>query len=649
MTTTRRPLTAWRPWVECVARLPSASWVLLLLAMALAGVLQLSGILRSTDQRWHDTVLAESGPQAVPSNVVLVDIDEQSLALLGPWPWPRPVLAQMSERLRQAGASVQVWDMVLSHAAAGDAETAVRLAKPDVVFGQIPVTDPQVLTPPQEGELRRSWFDASGLPCSRTDPVRGHLGISASLPGVQVGHIAARVDPDGRLRRVPAVVCAANQPLPQLALAAAAAAQPRQAWEVLPAPLGFEGQVLRRGEWTFHIGDDGWLTVPYARPHRHWPVIRAGQLLDVATELPSLSGKVVLVGATALGLGDVVSTAREALAPGVSVHAELVAAALQPAVWPVRLAYPVLAVVFAAGCMGLVLLVVQAWAGPRRLLAAGVALMVVTLLLSGVGRLQGLLLPAMPVGLSLVVLCCALLAAHALRARREAQRLRTHLRSFMPPSLADRVLSHHQPGESLGEPRTGAILALRVTGIERWMARETPECALGLLHAVHASTQALATDRGGRVDHAQGHTLLVVWSHANTRDVRAALAVAHEAWNALVPVLRANEHPDRPLGLELALEVGDFWSGVVGSTESRRPVVLGAAVSDVLAMLEMHAELAAPILVGDKASALLRTDPVPPAPQADGAPALVPLGRFVLPGQVRPRQLHRADLPLQLA
>ena len=89
-------------------------------------------------------------------------------------------------------------------------------------------------------------------------------------------------------------------------------------------------------------------------------------------------------------------------------------------------------------------------------------------------------------------------------------------------------------------------------------------------------------------------------------------------------------------GLEAAVESGSYWVGVVGTPESRRPVVLGAVVVDVMAMLELHAELAAPILVGERASALL------------AAPA-APLGRFVLPGQARPKTLHRVDAPLPAA
>jgi CHASE2 domain-containing sensor protein len=643
------------------ARQALVSGILGLVAAALlAAALQEWPVLQRADQRLHDTVLAETAPQPAPVDMVLVDIDEQSLATLGPWPWPRTVLAQMAQRLRAQGARVQVWDLLLSHPTEFDDAAAAALVRRDVVFGQVPVIDSSVLTPPLEGRLVGAPQSSSGLPCSQHATVTGHLGVAAGLQGLQAGHIAATPDADGRLRRVPAVVCHQGLALPQLALATAQADEPQASWVLESGPRGADARTLRRGRWAFSIDSKGWMTVPYERPHRSWPVIRAEQLLDADARLPSLQGKVVLVGATALGMGDVIASAREAVAPGVSVHAELIAGGLQPSAWPLRPYFPALAAAamvlmsalvmalltqllvslqglairkFPQGAMG------ASWgaaATPRRGLALGVVAAVLPLALSAALRTRGWLVPAFAPTLALAAAGLLALVAYALHQRLESLRLRRHLESFMPTELADRIVAHQRPGESLGEPRTGVVLALRVPGIERWMAQAEPQQALGLLHAIHATAQAQAAAHGGRVDHAQGHTLLVMWATPTPASAQAAVAVAHACWAELLPVLRRNETEAHPLGLEAAVESGSYWVGVVGTPESRRPVVLGAVVVDVMAMLELHAELAAPILVGERVSALL------------AAPA-APLGRFVLPGQARPKTLHRVDAPLPAA
>ena len=55
-------------------------------------------------------------PRDTPADppVVIVDIDERSLKQLGQWPWPRTVVAQLVDRLREAGAAVIAFDVLFS-------------------------------------------------------------------------------------------------------------------------------------------------------------------------------------------------------------------------------------------------------------------------------------------------------------------------------------------------------------------------------------------------------------------------------------------------------------------------------------------------------------------------------------------------------
>ena len=46
--------------------------------------------------------------------VKIVDIDDASLARIGQWPWPRTQLAELLERLTQAGAAAIAFDMVFA-------------------------------------------------------------------------------------------------------------------------------------------------------------------------------------------------------------------------------------------------------------------------------------------------------------------------------------------------------------------------------------------------------------------------------------------------------------------------------------------------------------------------------------------------------
>src|SRR5687767_13827896 len=53
-------------------------------------------------------------PRAYDPNlpVRIVDIDEESLTRIGQWPWPRTVLAELVNKLRENGAAAIGFDMV---------------------------------------------------------------------------------------------------------------------------------------------------------------------------------------------------------------------------------------------------------------------------------------------------------------------------------------------------------------------------------------------------------------------------------------------------------------------------------------------------------------------------------------------------------
>ena len=81
-----------------------ALWMLLYAAVT-GGLLQ--GLEeRSTDVLWRATASAE--PE---SRVVVVDVDDRSLAQLGPWPWSPSVLAQLVKQLDAQGVGAKLFDV----------------------------------------------------------------------------------------------------------------------------------------------------------------------------------------------------------------------------------------------------------------------------------------------------------------------------------------------------------------------------------------------------------------------------------------------------------------------------------------------------------------------------------------------------------
>ncbi|MCB1983314.1 MAG: CHASE2 domain-containing protein, partial [Rhodoferax sp.] len=196
-------------------------WPLRVLALALAALAAtLPGLLwpaavaaledRSADLYWR---LAASA--AAERRIVVVDIDERSLREVGPWPWPRETLADLVERIADAGPGVQVVDIVLAEPRPGDDRLGLAVERARPVLAQLFSLDPDVA--PEVGTVV-----GGRAPCDATAaPSFGHYGLAPALAGVQpaAGHIAPRVDADGVIRHLPARVCHAGRAHPTLALA----------------------------------------------------------------------------------------------------------------------------------------------------------------------------------------------------------------------------------------------------------------------------------------------------------------------------------------------------------------------------------------------------------------------------------------------
>jgi adenylate cyclase len=605
----------------------------LLAASLFAGWLALAPTLVAFDRSLHDHLTLLKPVQPAPANITLVDIDEASLRALGPWPWPRPVLAQLADNLRQRGAVLQIWDMALPEPSPQDTALVRQLVATDVVLGQIPVMDPSVQPAPQDGQLVPTQ---TTLPCSTHAPVIGRIGLAAVLAHAQAGHIAAAPDPDGRLRTLPAVVCDQGQKYPQLILAAAQAATPDQVWQISPGRWPWSpAQYWRRGLWRFAVDAHGGLHIPYQRDHNAWHAISAHLLLDPSAALPKLQGQTVLIGATALGLVDVVATPYHPRAPGLSVHAELLASAMGQQAWvnqPTREA-PWLAMLFTA-LLGMTMLPL---ARQRRVhtlwLGIPVVLIAPFLIAIAVG-LTGARTPIASSVLALALLLLGLAIAQAQQQRQTSQRLIYHLESFLPSALANQVAQQVPNGESLGQPCVGVVLGVCLAGLDKWVSAVDSLQALALTHAVHAATQRVAQLHGGQFAHAQGNYLYIAWTDSNAHTTRTALSCARALAAELAPVLQQNEATHRPLSLYQALEQGSYLLGLVGGRNSRRLVLLGPVINEVMGILSLNAELASALIVGPQAANAL-------AQSSPGTTSLQSLGTFLLPDIGQQSQLFR--------
>lgn len=153
----------------------------------------------------RDTFVRVRATDAPEPRVLVVDIDEASLAKLGPWPWPHSRMADLVETLlgRYESRGVAL-DILLPEAgdALGDARLAALAQHGPLVLAQAFDYDfahlrPQAL---HAGVLAGGHVQDGRRSVSATGYLANHAGLAQAR---QVGNIGFIPDPDGVLRRVP--------------------------------------------------------------------------------------------------------------------------------------------------------------------------------------------------------------------------------------------------------------------------------------------------------------------------------------------------------------------------------------------------------------------------------------------------------------
>jgi adenylate cyclase len=324
------------------------------------------------DRVAYDVRLQLTMPEGQDERIVIVEIDEKSVAAEGRWPWSRKKMARLVDQLFDVyGVDLVGFDIVLAEAEEAsalhlldelqaDAQTrdpalarrygqlrprydhdgalAESLEGRNVILGNFFTGEGAAGGASSAGELPPPLFPRGSF-AGRSIPFVSATGYVANLPELQsrassTGHLMSLPDIDGLVRRVPMLYEFDGDYYESLSLAVAR--NVLGADRVVP---GFPdesraGRSYSELEWL-EVGDavipvDSRVTalVPFRGRKGSFPYVSATDVLSGAAPRASLEGRIVLVGATATGTLDLRATPVEADYPGVEVHANMIAGVL---------------------------------------------------------------------------------------------------------------------------------------------------------------------------------------------------------------------------------------------------------------------------------------------------------------------------------
>jgi adenylate cyclase len=329
--------------------------------------------LRSLEAKALDLRFQLRGVKSPAPEVVLVVIDDRSIAELGRWPWSRKRFAEVVQRLQQAGAKVIAFDLLFTEAEANVERQVMQrwrqvIEASDLVlpgltrealaqfFSQLEQTvDPDLALAKalsEAGNVALAFAVVPGpappvphleqafppLAISRAayrilhnlGPEPPHLTLvgraimapiaTIAAEAMTFGHVNVAFDADGTPRYEYPVVAYAGEYYPSFAVQVA-----RASLGLAPEQMRvYFGEGIQLGEIRIPTDESMQLLVNYLGPRGTFPTYTFADVLRGRVPNSTFTDAVVLIGAVASGLADTFITPFEAALPGVERHATVI-------------------------------------------------------------------------------------------------------------------------------------------------------------------------------------------------------------------------------------------------------------------------------------------------------------------------------------
>ena len=605
-------------------------WPRVLLGLVLLGVflLHLTGHLRlglidRLEALSYDARLRLTMPRGLDPRVVIVDVDERSLAREGRWPWPRDRLRDLVVRLfEDHGIAVLAFDMVFAERDEGaDLARLARGLPPaegralrgvlerlaprldrDRLFARALRGRPVVLgyyfnTHPDSRETSGALPAPVFPPGSFVDRRPSFIpasGYGANLPVLQAAAAGAGFfnnptpGADGVFRRMALLQEYGGAVYDALPLAVARVYLGRPLRAVFARGLGvgrnYHGlEALALGDRYIPVDGQVAALIPYRGPQGSFPYVSAVDVLDGAVPpAVKLEGAIVLVGTTAPGLLDLRATPVQNVYPGVEIHANLISAILDNR-FKHRPAYLLGGELVMLVAIGLLLALGLPLASPLAgsLAGAGVLAAVVGINL-WVWQAADLVLPlASPVLLVLALYAFNMSYGYFVEQRRKRQ-LGGLFGQYVPPELVEEMSRDPRRYSLKGERREMTVLFSDVRGFTTLSEGLAPEVLSELMNAFLTPMTRIIHRHRGTIDKYMGDAIMAFWgapvedpAHAR-HALEAALAMT-AALDDLARTFQARGWPAVDIGV--GLNTGEMSVGNMGSEFRMAYTVLGDAVN----------------------------------------------------------------------
>lgn len=522
--------------------------------------------LKLYDLKFRMRGLQKPGPE-----VVIVAIDDASLKSLGRWPWSREVMAELLSRLKAAGPRVIALDIIFAERQETAALTTIknlrrvlktsgevsptllnlleqeeRRADADghlarVIAGEPPVLlgfyfqnvggrsalkpDALMQTSAPKGSTYNlvRWLDKQPTAL----PIMGAEGMEVNIPEIAnaaagSGFFNMIPDVDGTIRWLPQAILYGPDLFTPLALVAVQHYLGNPPLGLTLSRLGVQN--IRLGNLQLPVDHFSRLLINYLGPEGMFPYFSAADLMEGKLPAHALKDKIVLVGATAVGIYDLRVTPFSGIYPGVEIQATLIDNLLRGQFlrYPRTPQLPALLIVLSLGVLlGVVLpRLSAAWSFIFTLFLVEGYTTFNYFLFSRAGLQLELFYPLLVIG----GIYTGITVQRFLHEEKERARVKKAFQSYVAPEVVDEILKHPERLHLGGERRELTILFTDIRGFTSLAETLEPEVLVELLHDFLNPMSEIIVTHGGTIDKYIGDAIMALFGAPLERPDHAALA-----------------------------------------------------------------------------------------------------------------------------
>jgi adenylate cyclase len=537
-----------------------------------AGVLPFP-ILERMENIFYDLRLRKTVSNSFDPRIVIVAIDEASLAQEGQWPWGRDKMAYLVDilfeyyRIKLLG-----FDMVFSEPDTSSGITVLKqlaakqlhddphfLSSLETLIPQLSYDDMFAKSLKDRPVILGYFFSHIHEKSAQIGQLPASLGpidtlsfsplmfnaesYVANLPELQASASSAGffenpyIDQDGIYRKLPLLVQYQNQLYESLSLALF------RSFMGFPKPEFIIGEQygpklsdarlegLRIAGLTIPVDERGSILLPFRGHQGSFRYISAADVLDGTTDIAQLQDKIVIIGSTAVGLQDSRATPIQHIYPGVEVHANILSAMLDETIKSRPNYIVIIELIELLGVFSIVtylfprLSVVWSAVTFSALLVIDIMVNVYCWTILGVDTIL-----ATPMTLLFSLYGVQIFFSLFLESRKKRQ-LGAMFGQYIPPELVEQMSQSDEAFSLTGESRQMTVFFSDVRGFTTISETQEPQALCEIINAIFTPATHIIHETNGTIDKYIGDAIMAFWGapmhvprHAS-KAVKSALAI----------------------------------------------------------------------------------------------------------------------------